>query len=323
MTSQFSLTWALLILVAQGPDMSLAAREYLTKALDIVQANGLNSGEVDWPTVRARAFSDSSRAQSPAETYDAIRSVLTSLGDHHSSFQTADSIASFEQRAASMSPSPSGSLVEGRFAHVVVPQFISSDRAVVAGYATKLQDIVRTLDTPTTCGWVVDLRQNGGGNMWPMLAGLGPLLSMGTLGFFIGRGGESATWSYENGASRLGRNEASRVSAAPYHVRQTTPPIAVLMGASTVSSGEAIAIAFRGNPNTRSFGQHTRGLTTANSDFTLSDGAIIVLTQAIDADRSGQLYDDGVTPDVLTEAAEDGVPAAARRWLLDQPACHQ
>jgi carboxyl-terminal processing protease len=323
MTSPPGLIWAVLILLAQGPDMSVAAREYLTKALDLVEANALNSERVDWPTVRARAFSESSRAQSPAETYDAIRSVLTALGDHHSSFRTSESMATFDQRAAAMSPSPSGSMVDGRLAHVVVPQFLSSDRGVIAGYATKLQDIVRTLDTPTTCGWIVDLRQNSGGNMWPMLAGLGPLLTTGSLGSFTGRGGESATWSYDNGAARVGRNETVRVSDAPYHLRQATPPIAVLMDARTASSGEAIAIAFRGNANTRSFGQHTRGLTTANSAFTLSDGAMIVLTQAIDTDRNGQVYDEGVTPDVLTEAAEDGVPTAARRWLLDQPACHQ
>ena len=95
------------------------------------------------------------------------------------------------------------------------------------------------------------------------------------------------------------------------------------LSAKTTSAGEAIAIAFRGNPNTRSFGQRTRGLTTAHSTFTLSDGAMIVLTKAIDTDRNGQVYEDGVTPDVLTEVVEDEVPSAACRWLLDQPACRQ
>ena len=50
---------------------------------------------------------------------------------------------------------------------------------------------------------------------------------------------------------------------------------------------------------------------------------MIVLTMAIDADRNGHVHEDGVAPDVLTDEAEDGVPMAARRWLLDQPACQQ
>jgi len=303
--------------------MSLSAREYLTKALDTIQANALNSGLVDWATVRARAFNDASRAQSAAETYDAIRAALSALGDRHSSFMTPEFLATIDQRAAAESSPPSGSVVDGRLAHVVVPKFLNSDRAVIAAYASRLQDIVRTLDSPTTCGWIVDLRQNGGGNMWPMLAGLGPLFSGGSLGSFIAKGGESASWSYENGGARLGRTEVTRVSDVPYQLRKATPPIAVLISVATSSSGEAIAIAFRGNPNTRSFGQRTRGLATGNSSFALSDGATIVLTMVIDADRNGQVYEEGVPPDVVTDAAEDGPPMAARRWLLDQPACYQ
>lgn len=309
--------------MAQGPDMSVAAREYLTKALDLIQTNALNTERVDWPTVRARAFDTASRAQSPAETYSAIQAVITGLGDHHSSFRPSEPAAAFEQRVAAASPPPAGAIIDGRLAHIVVPQFLSGDPAVVAGYATALQTIVRTLDSPTTCGWIIDLRQNSGGNMWPMLAGLGPLLGTGALGSFVGRGGESAIWSYDNGAARVGPREMVRVSDAPYRLRNAMMPIAVLIGARTASSGEAIAIAFRGSPNTRSFGQRTRGLTTANGTFTLSDGAAIVLTQAVDADRSGQVYEEGLAPDALTDAAEDGVPTAARRWLLDQPACHQ
>ncbi|MBZ5556708.1 MAG: S41 family peptidase, partial [Acidobacteriia bacterium] len=89
--------------------------------------------------------------------------------------------------------------------------------------------------------------------MWPMLAGLGPLLSTGALGSFA-RGGDSANWSYDNGAARLGPREMVRVSDAPYRLHSAVPPIAVLISARTASSGEAIAIAFRGNPNTRGFG---------------------------------------------------------------------
>jgi C-terminal processing protease CtpA/Prc len=95
------------------------------------------------------------------------------------------------------------------------------------------------------------------------------------------------------------------------------------MSAVTASSGEAVAIAFRGNAHTRSFGQRTRGLATANGTFTLSDGSMIILTQGIDRDRDGRAYDQGVPPDVLVDQNEDGVPMAARQWLLEQPACRQ
>jgi len=37
-------------------------------------------------------------------------------------------------------------------------------------------------DRDDLIGWIVDLRGNGGGNMWPMLAGVGPVLGEGVVG---------------------------------------------------------------------------------------------------------------------------------------------
>jgi hypothetical protein len=77
------------------------------------------------------------------------------------------------------------------------------------------------------------------------------------------------------------------------------PPVAVLVGPATASSGEALAIAFRGRPSTRLFGATTRGLTTSNRVFPLSDGSLLNLSTAAFADRTGTSYPNGVTPDEL------------------------
>ena len=98
------------------------------------------------------------------------------------------------------------------------------------------------------------------------------------------------------------------------------PPIAVLVGSRTASSGEATATAFHGRPDTRFFGQPTAGLTTSNEPLALSDGALLILTMSVFTDRNGVSYgqDISIEPDVLV----DGDPtAAATDWLLDHPAC--
>jgi hypothetical protein len=207
---QAGLISAVLLLLAQRPEMSPAALEYLTKALDLIQANALTRERVDWPTVRAHAFAQASDAPSPADMYDAIRSVLTALGDHHSSFQTRESMDALNRQAAAMLPAPSGFLLDGRLAHVVVPG-CCSDRDAAAQYATTLQNVLRSLDVPTTCGWIVDLRKNIGGNMWPTLAGLGPLLTGGPLGSFIAPNGHGH--GYEDGV--LPMSSQVRVTTTP------------------------------------------------------------------------------------------------------------
>ena len=100
--------------------------------------------------------------------------------------------------------------------------------------------------------------------------------------------------------------------------------VAVITGARTASSGEAVTIAFKGRARTRSFGQPTTGLSTANGNFPLSDDAMILLTTAIEVDRSGRRYGGKVDPDETQEAAgPNGDPAmsAAAAWLKSASGC--
>jgi C-terminal processing protease CtpA/Prc len=111
------------------------------------------------------------------------------------------------------------------------------------------------------------------------------------------------------------------VEGAPYHI-QGVPNTAVLIDRSTGSSGEAIAIAFRGRGHTRFFGEHTQGVSTVNTTILLSDGAELWLTIGVQADRYGKEYVNGFAPDEVLESAKhvmqpssDPVVQAALSWL--------
>ncbi len=100
--------------------------------------------------------------------------------------------------------------------------------------------------------------------------------------------------------------------------------VAVLTGPNTASSGEAVTIAFRGRQNTRSFGLPTNGLSTANGTFPLPDGAMILLTTAIEVDRTGRRYGGKIDPDERQESASkdnDAAMTAATEWLKKAPGC--
>ena len=158
--------------------------------------------------------------------------------------------------------------------------------------------------------------------MWPMLAGLGPLLGEGRLGAFIDPEGRETTWSYAAGAATEADRPRARVLGADYGLEVTRAPVAVLIGRGTASSGEALTIAFIGRPNTRSFGQPTRGLSTSNDQFLLNDGAIINLSVSVFADRNGHQYPAGIDPDERAVASATApIPSVATDWLRQQPAC--
>ena len=161
--------------------------------------------------------------------------------------------------------------------------------------------------------------------MWPMLAGIGPLLGEGHVGAFVHPDEQQQLWYYADGQARLDEKPMFTASAEPSHqLAQSMPPVAVLIGHYTASSGEAIVVAFRGRPRTYSFGEETAGRSTSNQGFQLSDGAVIALTVATFADRTGQTYGSKIAPDQIVDQgtqSDDYVVKAAIEWLLKQPAC--
>jgi C-terminal processing protease CtpA/Prc len=189
----------------------------------------------------------------------------------------------------------------------------SGTAAQATAFANGIQNAVRLADRDDLIGWIVDLRGNGGGNMWPMLAGLGPVLGEGLLGWFIDPVGAEVPWQYRDGASWSGATAGQRVDA-PYTLKKPNPKVAVLVDNGVASSGEATFIAFRGRANTRSFGAATCGLSTANSGFVLSDGALLNLTVSVMADRAKTKYGDQVQPDEIVEGASPVVERAVA-WL--------
>lgn len=300
--------------------MSPEASSYLEEALNIIQENSYYSNQVDWEELRARVYSYVAGAQFPDETYRAIQAAINALNDSHARFRDPTEVANmFQSSSIDLGMLPEGEIVADRLGYIMIPGFMSGEEADLEEFATTLHQIIQTLDESNPCGWIVDLQENGGGNMWPMLAGVGPLLGEGTVGAFVDTKGSLTYWSYENGKSIYNEQALVEVSE-PYALQQETPPVAVLTSSQTASSGEAIVVAFRGRPDTHSFGQATAGYASAVQCFPLSDGAWLCITTMMFADRTGQVYDLVITPDIITSPGEE-IPQEAIDWLLAQPAC--
>lgn len=314
------------IIPAAATRLPSEAESYLNDALDLIQNNALNSDKIDWPTLRTSLMKQVDKYKTPSDTYPVIEFVLFTLKDQHSFFLEPHS-ASAESTGVSPTPLPPEiKLIEDKFGYVLVRSYQGLNQEMINQYGTDMQNHVQEIDKINPCGWIIDLRGNNGGNMWPMLIGIGPLLGEGKAGSWIDADGNQVDWFYEAGKGLIGDEVVSEVTSQPYHLTRPDAPVAVLFGEETLSSGEIIAISFVGRPNTRSFGSASGGLTTANSRFDLSDGAIIFLTTAVDADRTGKVYGDAIIPDVQIEGDNESpgpVPAEALQWLNSQLACNK
>lgn len=114
----------------------------------------------------------------------------------------------------------------------------------------------------------------------------------------------------------------------PLRAASHLPPVAVLIGERTASSGEAVLVAFQARDQTKTFGHPTGGYTTAIRRFPLRDGARLYLAVATFADRSGHVYRGRIYPDLRpdtvppeTPTYKDPIVDTARRWIENQPGC--
>jgi C-terminal processing protease CtpA/Prc len=189
----------------------------------------------------------------------------------------------------------------------------SGSESEATEFAASLQALIAEQDHENIRGWLVDLRDNSGGNMWPMIAGIGPLLWEGTYGYFIDPDSNISSWGYLAGSSVLEDSNIVSVEQ-PYELLNASPRIAVLSSRRVASSGEATLIAFKKLDNVKIFGTDSCGLSTANSMFELSDGAEFFLTVSTMADREMIKYGDSIEVDVDANA-EDAVDVAVE-WIM-------
>jgi hypothetical protein len=360
--SEQNMRLTLVVLAAAGcacaAEPSPQARSYLDSAIRIMREKFLHKDKIDWPRLERETLAQAAGAQTPVDTYPAIRFALARLGDHHSFLQLTPELAR-EERARQPKladpsampataparkvsfpyPSPfrarrlaEGAIVPGSsppLAQVVIPMITAQGAVEMNGHATRIQAVLAELAARHPCGWIVDLRGNGGGNLWPMMAGIGPLLGEGEPGAQLHPDGAKSKWYYEAGKSGHRDDTVdpfyARTNAEPVKL-VAAPPVAVLIDRDTGSSGEGMAIAFRGRPATRFFGELTYGAATSTFPFPLADGAQIYLVTGTMVDRNGIEYPNGVAPDeevlsLTTLAGNDPVIRAASAWLSKQDAC--
>ncbi len=300
------------------------AKEYIDKAADSIMKNSLYRDRINIKPIKKKAYAIAGNAKTPEEIYLAIEYMLQSINDNHVFFATAKARKEWkgnndEKEVDLSSIKYSTAKVKEGFGYISVPGFHNNDATLRLSFADTIRKQIQNLYKKKVKGFIVDLRENDGGNMEPMLAGLEPFYSADTTGFLIDINKNKEFW---------GRNDAFKKELGSDYTQPKIPvkiienlPIAVLYGSKTGSSGEVIIISFIGNANTQSFGQPSYGLTTGNGEFELPDGSCMFLSSTYMADRSGKIYKEKVIPDVVideNDKSKDKTLEAAIKWLQNK-----
>jgi len=297
---------------------------------------------IDWPTADSALAASLARATDDAQRTAAVVSLFERAGDVHSQFLwQGRSYAHWEgmdepvrqrllallDRERATAGRVTSRLLPGRAAYVRVPSMAASTPSEVRVLAESLYAHVASLAAQRPRGWIVDLRLNGGGNVYPMLVGLAPLLGDGVMGGTVDADGAYVNrWVLQQG--ELFWRDASgdrRFASLGRRLRAShaASPVAVLIGPLTRSSGQALALAFRGRPHSVLMGEDTaRGYTTVTAPVEAGAGLSLTLAVGFMSDRRDRVCDSLVQPeqvvtgdDAFDALEQDAKVLAALGWL--------
>ena len=107
-------------------------------------------------------------------------------------------------------------------------------------------------------------------------------------------------------------------------ISTTEMPVVVLIGGGTGSSGEFLAMSFKGRKHTVFLGSPTAGYVTSIEGLPIGK-AYLYLSTGYGMDRNGIIYTDAITPDITDDGidqfnniANDPKIKKAMQWILKQ-----
>lgn len=283
--------------------------DYLTETLDLLEQKSVNRNNINWVDFKNDVLKKAAKAKKIEDTYPAISYAIKKLNDNHSYFKPITK----QDPKIKNKPLPvlPDEITPNDIGYVRIPFCIGTEKDY-DDYISLIRTKIDEQSQKKLKGWIIDLRGNFGGNMWPMLLAIEPLIGNGTFGYFIDAHENSEAWKIIEGKAYIENqlimevNDSSKTDFSDQF-------FAVLTDNQTASSGEALTLAFKTRENSKSFGQPTFGVSTGCVSHELSDGSVINLAESVFADREKTKYGSKIKPDF--EVDENETLNAGIEWI--------
>lgn len=276
--------------------------------------NSATRDRVHWEREDERFRVCMQAARSAEDTVNCLVGVLAALNDVHSSIQfngkryahyapmeesERQRLYQWMSKAQSLSGKVKAAMLPGKIAYLRVPGYSLYDPAQIHTAAQGLRDSLLSLAVQKPRGYLIDLRFNTGGNLYPMLAGLSPLLGTGVVAQDVDADGAVVRhWRLAEGNLWL-EDKACTWLPVYQGIDLSKAKVVVMLGPVTMSSGSITAVAFKQRPRTTFLGEPTAaGYTTSTNFFYFSPEVMLNFATHFVADRDRVIHD-AVQPDVL------------------------
>lgn len=306
---------------------------HIDTAISIMEKHSLYANRIAWEPIRMMAKAETKFSDDKASTFKIIASVFRQLKDYHGTFEQYDDKIKLTDTAkpdllsaaikAEWAKGPSiKTAMLGTSAYLRLPGMFAFNQTQIDSYANWLLDSVIALNSRTPKTWIIDLRMNTGGNILPMIAPMAGFFPDGILGYYLDKDNQPISTSLvENRAFLMDDSVHANLRDSVPDLQK--PRVAILIGPGTASSGEALAVFFRGRKNTKLFGENSAGFANATEGFPFNhEKSYFLLTTARLGNNKKQPLPDLVKPDVqlvnndaFGNLMQDTAVQAAMEWF--------
>ncbi len=301
----------------QQPD---SVKKLIDTALYFMQTKSLFANNVDWQKVKDSEYSHTINAKTFYDAFPALAFAYRQLKDAHGMLAIDDSSYRYPSSInfdSVLSPGIKKEFLKGPkivthyfdndIAYLRVPSMNVFTQEDIDKKGNMLRDSLCMLLSKNPKRIIIDLRMNSGGNFAPMTSGISPLFMQTVLGYSVDRDTNFLSATKLKDGVVLDDSGHALVNINNNCSLHKPITIAVLLGPSTISSGEILAAFLKQQHNVKTFGESTGGFCNATEGFVfMNEHAYILLAVSKIADAGKHIYKDMfIQPDVFVKSADD------------------
>lgn len=301
-------------LFAQNKQPDKQTRQLIEAITKTLKKESIVREKIDWIRLddNLKSIDFSGKHTSDREkVYSVFINALQNAGDHHSLF-LSKVVSDWVNKLNEVEVLITSKYLGNNIGYLKIPYCMTFDAIKDLKFANTLIKQIQNLDANEIDKWIIDLRDNKGGNRWPMLAGLTPIIGDGLIGYNI------VLNKHLPIIIKKGLINYSTIETNQFTTKKPFKKIAVIINEHTSSSGEMVAIALLGFEGTKSFGQESGGYTTINSSRDYKDGTQLYLATGYSADKNKKEYFPSIKPDfpISNKLTEEETIKSVENWLL-------
>lgn len=296
----------IMVIYIYGPNINFyllppSPERYGKIAIKKMNTYGYFTNSKAWQKTEEKALVDMHSVHNYDEADAILQKIIKVAGGKHSQIVTTKQITTETEHYEEPTIINDNGLVT-----IHEPQFQGNTQQANE-YANKINDFLFKCKHEIK-SIIIDLSNNNGGDMSPMILGISSIIPDGNILSFVSPDGTSERISLKNGTINAGGASID----LNHNIKLTNVPVAVIINKQTGSSGEMTALALKKVSKVKFFGQNSASFTSVNRSFSLYTGTTMYLTTAGVKDSKNKLYvNDPIVPDIQTNDPY----GQAKQWI--------